>query len=43
MAAKTGSTYISGTVTDKIEIPTTKSGIFVHDELEKNESKRCGQ
>jgi len=37
MAAETGNTYISGSVTDSVEIPT--SGIFDQDKLDKSVAK----
>jgi len=39
MAAKTGNTYISETMTDTIEIRTAKSSIFDHGELDKSVAK----
>ena len=37
MAAQTGSTYISGTMIDSVEIPTAKRGFFDHDEFKPTE------
>jgi len=43
VATKTGNTYISGTVTDRMTIPTANLGLFDHAQHEETDPGRLRQ